>query len=188
MPPIRVSLTRPVDPPREGVAPFADAAHGGQQRHDADRDVDQEDRPPGDSVGQRATDERADRKRGADRHPVCRERLRALRGLGRHLRDQRQRASEQDRGARTLDRPRRDQHPDPASGAGRGRGGREHAETDQEQAPAAEPVGDCARGQNGRGERQRYASSTHSRPPRPVWSPRAMLDRAVLITLMSSIS
>ena len=123
-----------------GVARLPDHEPADDQAEDADGDVHEEDPAPVDVLGDEPADERADREghRGdagpdADRHPALVRRERR--------RDDRERRGQHQRGADALRRARADQHLAGGGEPAGERGEREDGEAEQEDAFAAEEVG-----------------------------------------------
>jgi hypothetical protein len=100
-------------------------------------------------------DQRADGERPADRRAVDGQRTRPLARLRERVRQERERDGEHDRAADALHRAGGVEHGD-AVGECRGeRRDGEDPETDREQPPPAEPVGQRAGREDDRGERER---------------------------------
>ena len=123
-------------------------------RADGDGEVDEEDRAPGDLLGQPAADDRADRERdrrdagpGADRLPALMRRER--------VGDDREGRGHHERRADPLDRARGDERAVAGREADRGRGEREHDDAEQEHPAAPEDVAEPSAGDEQHGERQR---------------------------------
>ena len=144
----------PVDAARRLVARFGDLQGGHDDRAEADRDVQEEDRLPADGGGQRTADERAERHGDADRRAVDGGGERALRSAP-LLREQRERHGEHDRAADALQRPREIEHRRGGRQPAQQRGEREDPDADGEHALAPETIGQRPRRQHERGERQR---------------------------------
>jgi len=136
-----------------GVARLLDHAQRQRHRRRDQRDVDPEDRPPGDQPDQRATARRAEdggdpgpRGPGADRLPA---RL-ALEGGG----DDRQRPRHQQRPGDPLQRPRADQELLARGERAEDRGRAEGDQPDDEEPPPAELVPEAAADEEQRDHRQ----------------------------------
>ena len=136
------------------VARLAGGEEGDDHGADGDRQVEEEDRAPGDVLGQRAADRRPDRERQRrDAGPQA-DRLAALSGRERR-RDDRQGAGHHERAADALERAARDEpflsrrEADQRARAG------EHDHAEQEHPAAAEDVAEPAARDEQHRERQR---------------------------------
>jgi len=125
----------------------------GDRRH-ADRDVEVEDRLPAEAVGEGAADQRPDRHRDPDRGTVDPHRGAALAAGRELLGDQRQRDREHHRAADALQAAGEVEEGRVGRQRAEQRGDREDREAEGEDAPAAEPVGERAGGQQEHRERQ----------------------------------
>ena len=148
-------LARDVDLRRLRVTRLDELGHADREHGDADRHVDQEHPFPAEPLGERSTDERAEREGRADRGAVGGERARALLRRAERVAEQRERDGEHQRGAEALDRTRGDQELDRARSRRGGRGDGEDGHADPEQPAAAVAVGERARGQHDARQRER---------------------------------
>jgi hypothetical protein len=145
----------PIDRRRVGIARLGQLPVGDGNRRDPDRDVDQEDPFPAETVGEQAANQRADRHRDADRGAVDTHGHAAL-GPGRELLgDQGQRDGEHDRAADALQRSRQVEEGRIGRQRAEQRGDREDAKSDREDAAAAEAIGERAGGEHQGGKRER---------------------------------
>ncbi len=145
-----------VERPMLDVGPrLGDEAQCGEQRHHAHRHVDEEDPLPGGQLGERATQDQADRATaGGDRAPHS-ERLGALTLLGERGRDDRQRGGREQRRAEALQAAADDQHARRLGQPVEQRGDREQRHAGDEQPLAPEQVAGPATQQEEAAEDQR---------------------------------
>jgi hypothetical protein len=130
--------------------------HGARGDDQTDRQVDEEDRPPVDQLGQQPSKEHADRGPGAADSTPNPQRPCALAAL--ELRgDDRQGRRRQKRRSQSLSSPRGEQRRGAASHRRAKRRGREHAKTDKEHPTASEQIGRAAPQQQQAPEDQRIA-------------------------------
>ena len=159
--PARPSPTRAapgdVEPPvRHRVAGLGDVAAGHHHHEDAEREVDQEDRPPRHRIDQIAAQQRPDRGRHAAQARPGADRACTITGPEARL-DHREAAGRQQRSADALQQPREDQHLGVRCDRAQQRGGGEHADPDHEDAAAPEAVAQRPAEQDQRRERQQVA-------------------------------
>ena len=135
------------------VAGFSRGEQRDRECDQRERDVQVEDRPPAHGFRQDPTDHRADCERHAgDRGPQP---DRAGDQVGREVRhDQRQRRGDHQRRAGALNDPPDEQRRVVRGDATAGAGGREHGDTDQEDAPAPEDVAQPSAGREQNRERE----------------------------------
>ena len=138
-----LKVTSPAQSMREalGSRALAQLRVGHDDRRDADRHVQEEDRLPAERVDEGAAHERADRHRHADGGAVDAHRHAAFAAGRELLGHERERDGEHDRAADALHGARDVQEGRIRSQAGGQRGDREDPEAGSEHAPAAEPVG-----------------------------------------------
>jgi hypothetical protein len=147
----------PVHPRGVRVAALAELRVGHRDRRDADRNVDEEHPLPAERVDQRATHERADRDRHADRGSVDPHRRAALAAGRELLRHKGQRHREQNGSADSLNRPGDVEEGCIGSKAGRERRAREDQQASGEDAPSTEAIGKRTRGEHECRERERVS-------------------------------
>ena len=98
----KVTQAAPVDPGRVRVARLGQLPVGDDDRGEADRHVEQEDRLPAEAVGQQAADQRPDRDGDPDRRSVYAHRHAAFGAAGELLGDEGEGDGEHDRAADAL--------------------------------------------------------------------------------------
>ena len=145
---------------------------GGRDGTDRDRDIEVEDRPPGDVLGEQAA-ERPGRSRGPGRRPRprCPSPCRARGGEG--VGDDRERARHHQPRADALDDTADDERGLVGGEAGGRRGEGEDDDADQEDEAAAEDVAEAPAGREDDGEGQRVAAGR----------PLEARDRSVQVSL-----
>jgi hypothetical protein len=145
---------RPVEALGLGIARLAGLGLGEEHGADPDRNVDEEDPLPAESVGERPADQRPYRDRAADRRAPGGDSGAAL-GALELLGDQRQRGREHRGATDPLEAPREVEEGRVGSQAAEQRSEREHPDADHEQPPPPEAIGERAHGQREGGEEQR---------------------------------
>ena len=157
-----------------GVARLADREQGRQHGADRDRDVEVEDRPPADVLGEEAAEHRPDRQRQRRDAGPGAHRLAALVG-GEGIGDDRERPRHHQRRADALDDAADDQRGLVRGEAGGRRGEGEDDHAGEEHPPAAEDVAEPPAGRQQHGEGERVAVD------RPLQArdrgPQVLLDR-----------
>ncbi len=118
----------------------SDQPQGQHRRHDADREVDEEDPVPIDRLRDHTPEQQADRRAGRGHEAEHADRLGPLPGLGEHRHDHSQDHGRGQRAADALDEPRDDQHGLALGGAAQRRGGDEHREAGQEDVAASDQI------------------------------------------------
>ncbi len=135
------AVTRHVDPAAVSRHPaLRQHARHHDQREQYDRDVDEEDPPPGRQAGQRPGDDRAERPAQAGDAAPDPQGLHPLAGVGEQHGDHAERRRGGQRLPRALHEPAGDQHGRGNRGATRRRRDPEDEHADQEQPPPAEQV------------------------------------------------
>ncbi|MBN9624249.1 MAG: hypothetical protein J0H06_15095 [Actinobacteria bacterium] len=145
----------PVDAGDVRVTGLAQLPVGDRDRRDPDRHVDEEDRLPAEAVGEQAADQRPDRDRHADRGTVDAHRHAPFGAAGELLGDQREADREHDRAADSLQAAGEVEEGGVGRERAEQRGGGEDRQPADEDAAPAEAVGERARCQHQRGERER---------------------------------
>ena len=137
------------------VARLGQHAAPGDDRDHAERDVDDEDRPPPVVVEQDAADDGPERDAEARGRGPDPDRHRPLAGVGEDADQQRQGRGHDERGAGAHDRAGGDERVDAARVGGARRGGPEHREPGEQRAAAAEAVAERPGEEQQSGEHER---------------------------------